>query len=152
MKNVKYANKLKRTMVIIGCHTRWDVATKATVVEYILTNGIDAKNGSLKDKYKDIAAEYNVNFQSIHNWVKQYRYTYATAKKAPKGSVVYSPLIVKNGDENRVLKTLNKLHSKLAKLRKVVEHAPGATVDAETLRSVLQSVQEELSEASIKSE
>jgi len=99
MKNVKYANRLKRTMVIIGCHTRWDVATKATVVEYILTNGIE-----------------------------------------------------KNGDENKVLKVLNRLHRKLAKLRRVVEHAPDATVDAETLRSTLQSVQEELSEASIKSE
>jgi len=152
MKNVKYANRLKRTMVIIGCHTRWDVATKATVVEYILTNGIDAKSGSLRDKYKDIAEEYNVRFNTIHNWVKQYRYTYAIAKKAPKGSVIYSPLIVKNGDENKVLKVLNRLHRKLAKLRRVVEHAPNATVDAETLRSTLQSVQEELSEASIKSE
>lgn len=152
MKNAKYVNTIKRDMVIIGCHWRWDVATKSRVVEYILTNGIDAKEGSIKNKYEDIAKEFNVSCSSIHNWVKQYRYTYNTTQKTSRGTVIYSPLIVKRGEEPATLKTLGKLHKKLAKLRRSVEHAPGATVDTETIRNTVQPVQEELSEASVKSE
>ena len=152
MNNIKYASTIKRDMVIIGCHWRWDVATKSRVVEYILANGIDAREGSIKSKYEGIAKEFDVSWNSVYNWVKQYRYTYDTTKKTSRGTVIYSPLIVKRGEETVTLKALRKLHKKLAKLRRAVEHAPGATVDAETIRKTVQPVQEELSEASIKSE
>lgn len=143
---------LKKDMVIVGCHWRWDVATKARVVEYIISNGIDAQAGPQKDKYTAIAKQLNVSWQSVMNWVKQYRYTYATAQKAPRGTVVYSPLVIARGSEKKVTKTLAKLHKELAKLRKQVEHAPGATVDVDTVRNIVQSVQDDLSDSSTKSE
>jgi len=86
---------LEKTMVVIGCHWRWDVATKARLVEYIIKNGIHMQEGTIKDRYEAIAEEYSVNIQSIHNWVKQYQFVYKAVKKAPKGTIIFSPLTVK---------------------------------------------------------
>ena len=145
-------NKIKKDAVIVGCHWRWDVATKARVVEYIITHGIDAKEGSMKSKYENIAELLNVNWQSIVNWVRQYRYTYKEAKKAPRGTIIYSPIIIKRGKESKAFKKIRELHVELYKLRKAVEHAPKATIDVDSLRDFLKPIQEELTETSIKSE
>jgi len=144
--------KLNKTMVVIGCHWRWDIATKAELVEHIIQNGIHMQEGTIKDRFEVFAKEYDVSMQSINNWVKQYQFVYRAAKKAPKGTIIFSPLTVKNGQEKTTQKALKKLHKQLAKLRKSVEEAPLATESAETVRNTMKAIQEELSEASIKSE
>jgi len=149
---MKTFKELEKTMVIVGCHWRYDVATKARIVAHIVKNGIHTGEGTLKDRFEGIAEEFNVNWQSVHNWVKQYQYTYKAAMTSPKGSLIFSPLTVKNGKEKVTRRKLKELHKELAKLRKAVEEAPLATESADVVRNTMKSIQEELSEASVKSE
>jgi len=151
----KYTNStvkvsLDPTLVLVGCHTRWDVGTKSRVVKKILETTYPAK-ATTKEKYEAIAAEYNVTYQTIHNWVKDFGHTCTTTQFALDGTLVWSPTVIQGKEKiaNTVLE-LKKIQKALNKLYENVETAPYSTRSAKEERNKRTSVQQELSDAAIK--
>lgn len=143
----------ERTLVAVGCHTRWDVGTKARVVKQILETDYPA-DATYKERYEIIAKQYNVTYQTIHNWVKDYGDICTTAQYALDGTLILSPTVIQ-GETNisNTLIGLRKIRAKVNKLLEGVETAPYIVgKSAKEAKRGKTSVQQQAADISIKSD
>ena len=141
-----------KTLVAVGCHTRWDVGTKSRVVKQILETEFPEK-ATYKERYSEIAAEYNVNYMTIHNWVKDFSDTCTTTQYALDGTLLISPTVIQG--ERKIKNTfleLKKIKAQLHKLLNEVETVPYCNKSAQEVKRGKTSNQQEAADIAIKSD
>ena len=123
-----------RTLTLVGCHTRWDVGTKSRLVKEILERSFSAGMTN-QEKYAEYAAEYNVTWQTIHNWVKFFGHICHVSQYALDGTLLISPTVVK-GKKNiaNTFLRLKKIQSQLTELKDDVEISPYTGMSAAQAR------------------
>ncbi len=135
MKKVTIEINNKPTAIPVGCHLRWDVATKCRLVETIAKT--EFKNKEEKRlQYEDWAEYYHISVTDIKRWEKTYAYTWKNFKYTMPGTIAISATFA---DDKKLIdktfKTLADLRRQIFEAVAKIEKAPYSTQSASKTRN-----------------
>jgi len=135
MKKVTIEINNKPTVVPVGCHLRWDVATKCRLVEIIVSTDFGTKEEK-RLQMEDWAKEYHVTVEAIKAWIRKYEFTYHNFKHALPGTYIVSATLIDNKkDIQNTFKQLKEYRRKIFEVVSAVEKAPYSTQSASKTRN-----------------
>lgn len=115
-----------RTAAIAGLHIRYDVRTKAYIVNSVLSKTFKS-NKALNEFINAQAARYNITSVSIKVWCAKYATTYKQGMKLPKGVMSYSFTPIQGNTISEVSNKLTKLRNKALKIKHKYHPDTGST-------------------------